>query len=138
MRRLLLAIIASTLLSLPAAFFAAAPLNSSQSEANSTFNSALGYVGMVNQSGYLFFYPNLTAAYADLNKSMGMISSSPQQSLYYASEARQNAMLQYEKLSSYRYYSAIAMAAFTVAIGAMLYFYMQPVKALHGSRGRRR
>ncbi len=134
MRRLVLAIIASALLSLPLTLFAATPLNSSQSEANSTFNNASAYVSYVNESSYLVFYPDLSAAYADLNKSANTILSSPQESMSYANDARQSAMLQYERINSYRYYSAAAMVVFTAAIAAILYFYMQPVKRRVGRK----
>ena len=81
----------------------------------------------MNESGYLFFSPNLAEAYNDLNKSASLISTDPGNAIAYASAARSSAMLQYEKMDAYRAYSIAAAAAFTLVMALILYAYMRPV-----------
>jgi hypothetical protein len=99
-----------------------------QSNAATALGSATAYVNYINESGYLIFSPNLTTAYNYLNKSSGMISTDPANAIAYANAARYGALQQYEKINSYRAYSIIGMAAFTVLMAAILYLYMQPVR----------
>jgi hypothetical protein len=69
--------------------------NYTVSYANATVASASAYVESVNQSGYLIFYPNLTQAYAYLNKANAAYNTSPDAAVIYAQEARASAAVQY-------------------------------------------
>lgn len=103
-------------------------------EANANFTSALSYVNYVNQSGYLVFSPNLTAAYSDLNRSAGLLNSSPARSINYSQAARQIATKQFSRINSYKAYSIAAVAAFTLIMAALLLFYMKPLKGRRHAR----
>ena len=131
MRSILLVLFASVLLLLPSVT-AATSQASAAATASSVYNAALSYISYVNQSSYLLFYPNLTTAYLDLNKSSGLLTSDPSNAIVYANAARQSAAQQYSRMAYYKCYSGIAVLAFTLVVAAMIYFYMQPVK-----RGRR-
>ena len=71
------------------------------SSANGIINGAQAYVDMVNQSGYLIFYPNLTQAYGYLNQASGIYNKSPDAAVLYANEAVDSARVQYNDIRSH-------------------------------------
>lgn len=77
--------------------------------ANQTINQTISYITAVNQSAYLIFYPNLTAAYSYINKAQKLSVSSPDGAVSYANLAYSSAQSQYEQLGAYRTESLIAM-----------------------------
>ncbi len=104
--------------------------SSTMAIANRSIGNATSYLQMVNESGYLFFYPkNLSTAYSYLNKSDSAYSNnSPALAIKYSDEAIAAARGSYSKLNYYRNASLIAMLIFTVIVGFFLYIHMKPVK----------
>jgi hypothetical protein len=96
---------------------------------NATITKAEGYVNLINQSSYIIFRPNLTAAYHYLNLSIEAYNKSDGTlSIRYASLAQQSAESAYSQISAYKYDSAAAMVAFTLFIGVILYIHMKPIR----------
>jgi hypothetical protein len=96
--------------------------------ANSTINSTANYIETINQSGYLLFYPNLSKAYSYLEKARSIYTKSPSAAVAYANQAEASAREQYATIGQYRLYSLVAAAIFTIAMGAILYLFMIPVR----------
>ncbi len=103
-----------------------------------TLNSATAYVNAINGSGYLIFYPNLTQAYGYLNKSQSALNASPNASEYYAGLAMNSAKVEYDRIESYKYYSALVLLVSTLMLGALIYLYLLPIKKVHAGRRQHR
>ncbi len=99
--------------------------NFSIQDANKTIASTYDYVSIINASGYLIFAPNLTLAYAYLNKSMSLYKTSPASAIFYAGKAREEADRAYAAISGYRTISLGVVAIFTLALGAILYRFIR-------------
>jgi hypothetical protein len=99
-----------------------------QQQANSIINNVTAYVSMVNQTGYLVFEPNLTAAYEYLNLSEGNLTTNPDLAVRYAYSAYASAQLQYEYAKRYESAEFPIVVLFTIAMLILLYKFMQPVK----------
>ena len=86
-------------------------------------NLTYSYVNSVNDSSYLIFYPNLTAAY----HYMSLASNAPDQGSAYAllNEARSSAMAQQIKINGYKEASAYVLAASTIGLVALLALLMR-------------
>jgi len=97
-------------------------------QANETLSNATAYVNIVNESGYLVFWPNLTQAYSYLNKSRTSLNGSPDSAVMYAGLAAGSAKASYERIGAYREDATLAALAFTVVMAVMLYRFMKPVK----------
>ena len=98
--------------------------------ANQSIQNATAYLRMVNQSGYLIFYPaNLSEAYIYLNKAESAYPDSPALSVEYAGIAASIARSSYARIGYYKNASLIVMLLFTAAMGLLLYMRMKPVKA---------
>lgn len=102
--------------------------------ANATISSALAYVNMVNQSGYLVFFPNLTQAYSYLQKAQGVYNSSPAAAVFYANKAVASAQAQYQSLRSNWLPSFAVMLALSAASAAAVIISMR--KAAKAKRKR--
>ncbi len=107
---------------------AAQVFTASMASANLTLQQAESTVAQVNESGYLIFYPNLTTAYADLSRAQKLYNTSPQSSLYWSQQSIAAANAQYQRISAYRYYSAIAMGALTLFFVFLLLRLFTPAK----------
>lgn len=102
--------------------------NYTKKSAAAVLANATAYVGTVNQSAYLVFYPKLKQAYADLNTSALLLNNSPNSSVEYANLAVQSARSSYENINTYRQVSVVGAILFTIASAALLYWFMKPVK----------
>ncbi len=96
-------------------------------QANATISQVTQYVNTVNESGYLIFEPNLSAAYRYLNKAISIYNMSPNTAVIYADNAYASAHQEYISISYYRTASLPIMIAFTVAMTILLYRFMVPV-----------
>jgi hypothetical protein len=105
--------------------------------ANQTINNAMSVIDAVNQSGYLLFYPNLTQAYAYLNRSMVLLNASPEASVLLANKAADDAMAQYSMISAYRQQSILAMLALTAVLALILSRLMRPVPVRSNSKSKK-
>ncbi len=128
MRRTLLLFSIASILALLPSLASASPANATAANATMALNSSYAYVNYINQSGYLIFTPNLTAAYSYLNKSASTLSVSPEEAEQYAALARQSAMEQYARISFYRYYSIAIVLVYTIIMAVVLYLFMQPIR----------
>ncbi len=81
------------------------------------------YVNTINQSGYLVFYPNLTASYRYISLAGNQTNSSTAYALL--SEARSSALAQNERMSSYKADSLYALALSSAVLLALLYALMR-------------
>lgn len=106
--------------------------NYSSAQANLTISSVSSYLRMVNSSSYLIFQPNLTAAYAYLNRSQALANTSPNQAVVYANLALESGKAEYSRTSYHRVASIPIMLAFTCAIALLLYRFMRPVNSKRG------
>ncbi len=108
---------------------AAQPLSITQAAAaNQTLSRAEAYVSLVNESGYLVFYPNLTQAYADLNKSMQLYNNSPGSAVVFANEAVDSARIEYARIQEYKEASFVVMLVISIVLVAVFLKIMKPVK----------
>jgi hypothetical protein len=132
MGRLLLAFVLSlSFVAAPA--WAQSSFNSTTaSYANETISNAAYYIEAVNESSYLVFYPNLTQAYADLFKAESLYNTSPATAVIYANKAVKEASGEYARISGYRNESAIAMAAITIVLAALIGRLAMPVRKQRG------
>jgi hypothetical protein len=96
-------------------------------QANQTLSNATAYVSIINESGYLVFYPNLAQAYSYLNESRQALNSSPSNSIVYADLALASAKSSYQKIGTYRGISLLGTMVFTIIVGLILYRFMKPV-----------
>jgi hypothetical protein len=112
-------------------------VNTSREFANRTINNALSVIDAVNQSGYLIFYPNLTQAYAYLNRSMTVLNASPEASVVLANKASNEAMSQYEQIGAYRQQSLVVMLALTVVLAVLLSRLLRPVAVRTGRKSKK-
>ncbi len=116
-----------------------ATLMQNNSSVSAVINQTAAYINTVNQSGYLIFYPNLTSSYSFLNKSKQAYGNNLSESMFYANRAKSSAEDAYTKIESYKYYSAITLLVLAIALGALIYLYMLPIKKGKAKRiGRRR
>ncbi|MGI0141791.1 MAG: hypothetical protein ACREBF_04050 [Candidatus Micrarchaeales archaeon] len=104
--------------------------------ANQTINQTMSYVNLVNQSGYLIFYPNLSGAYAYLAKAQNIYTTSPSSAILYANQAKAIAKEQYAQIGTYRTTSLAVMAILTVAFFIWLYGIMSPMKKIQNRKRR--
>lgn len=125
------------LLAAPFLFGAAASAQSmgysyGNSSIGQAINSTYSYIGTVNQSSYLFFYPNLTGAYNYIS----LARNESQINLTYAylllGKARASATLQQQLMLKYQQLSLSVLAALSVLLAAILYFFMRPVRQQAG------
>jgi hypothetical protein len=107
----------------------------SRQMANETLNMASNYVELVNESGYLLFYPNLTQAYADLASAERLFNTSPAGSVAFANKAVSDAKTQYETISAYRSDAFAVSLALAIVFALLLGRLMKPVK--RSASGRR-
>ncbi len=101
--------------------------STTQQYANQTLTSAINFVNLVNESGYVVFYPNLTQAYSDLANAERLYNASPSSSVFYANKAVDEANTQYQIIGRYRETAVISMLALTLISGLALYRLSQPV-----------
>lgn len=132
-----LAVAAAVMLALFGIAAAAQVSTSNVSYANQTLRQAEAVLAQVNESGYLVFYPNLTSAYANLAKAQQLYNKSPQSSVYYSQQAISEANAQYQEISVYKYYSALAMGALTLFFIFLLLKLFVPVRKARTAKRRR-
>jgi hypothetical protein len=109
--------------------------NSTKAFANTIINNTITIIEAVNESSYLIFSPNLTRAYADLNRSMLVYNVSPEASIVLANRAANDALTQYSLMSAYKEGSLVVMLAMTAVLALILSKVMKPVVKRHaGSR----
>lgn len=96
--------------------------------ANRTLNLTSNYVGLVNESGYLIFYPNLTQANADLASAQKLLNTSPASSVVLANKAANEAKAQYQLISTYRVEAFAVTLALSIVFALILGRLMKPVR----------
>jgi len=83
-------------------------------------NSTRSYVDEVNESGYLVFSPNLTAAYGYLNNATNMSHTDPAYAQVLLGKARESAEVQLANIDRYRTLSLYVMAVASVLLVVLL------------------
>ncbi len=96
--------------------------------ANALVTNVSNYVGLVNQSSYLVFHPNLNGAYFNLTLAQGNITTNPSAAVLYAEKANKSAYNQYLELQYSKGTALPVIVAFTLAMLIVLYKVMVPVK----------
>ena len=84
-------------------------------------NKTLAYIGNVNQSNYLIFYPKLEQAYSYVSRANSTFSKDPTQAYALLLDARESAAMQLDHMYNYRTISFYVMLVVTIATGAWLY-----------------
>jgi type VI protein secretion system component VasF len=111
-----------------ALLFYGTAVGAQSSNISAAINSTSSYIQQVNQSSYLIFYPNLTAAYNYL----GMAKNESQLNQDYAfsllSKADQSAKTQQALILRYQDVSVYTLAALAVFLAIVLYIFMKPNK----------
>lgn len=102
--------------------------NYTRAYANASIANATSYINKINESSYLIFTPDLRQAYSYLNKSELLMNTSPSTSIFYSELAVSSARMAYQKIGAYREVGALFISLFTIAVAAVLYRFMQPVK----------
>jgi hypothetical protein len=100
---------------------------------NSSISSTAAFINKVNQSGYLIFYPNLTAAYnylqlAKENSQSGNITSS----YILLAKAQQSAQLQLDSMDQYKSDSLYILIVSSILLAIILYMLMITKKSPKG------
>ena len=106
-------------------------------QARQIINETANYINLVNESGYLIFYPSLSEAYAYMNNATKFYNSSPDLAVSYALKAKQIALQEEEKLDSYKLISLISMLIFTIIMLLLLYLYMKPIRKIRSQKHRK-
>ncbi|MEM0200923.1 MAG: hypothetical protein QXD23_00785 [Candidatus Micrarchaeaceae archaeon] len=95
-----------------------------KTQAQLIINQSNSYIESVNQSGYLFFNPNLTQAYAYINRAEQTLNSSPDVSVSYAYSAQSSASIALDNIRKYGQYAFAGIFIITVFFGVLLYLLM--------------
>jgi hypothetical protein len=111
--------------------------SSNNSNISAAINSTSSYI-QVNQSSYLIFYPNLTAAYNYLGMAKNESQLNQDYALSLLSKADQSAKTQQGLILRYQDASAYALAVLAVFLTAVLYVFMRPSKKRKSSSKRPR
>ena len=106
-------------------------------QARQIINETANYINLINESGYLIFYPSLSEAYAYMNNATKFYNSSPDLAVSYALKAKQIALQEEEKLNSYKLISLISTLIFTIIMLVTLYFYMKPIRKIRPQKHRK-
>ncbi len=93
----------------------------SSAQARTIINQSIAYLNNINESGYLFFNPNLAQAYTYLNRSIELENSSPNTAIAYAYQAENSANTAFGRIDAYREYALVGVVAFTIIFGLFLY-----------------
>ena len=110
-------------------------VNYTRSQAANILSNTSAYVNRINESGYIFSYPNMSRSYAYLNEAAASLNQSPGSSVFYAEMSAAYARETYAEMDTQRpFYTGIAIAI-TFAAAFILYFLMIPVKK-GGSHGK--
>jgi hypothetical protein len=112
--------------------------SSNNSNISAAINSTSSYIQQVNQSSYLIFYPNLTAAYNYLGMAKNESQLNQDYALSLLSKADQSAKTQQGLILRYQDASAYALAVLAVFLTAVLYVFMRPSKKRKSSSKRPR
>ncbi len=92
----------------------------------SAINSTASFINMVNQSGYLIFYPNLTQAYSYLNLAKQDSQSNPGYSYLLLTRAKASAQAELNSIDQYRSDSLYILVIFAILLAILLYLLMMP------------
>ncbi len=95
-----------------------------KTQAQKIINQSISYINTVNQSGYLIFNPNLSQAYAYLNRAEQTVNSSPDTSVSYAYNAKYSAYSALQNIRKYSEYAFASVFIITVFFGILLYVLM--------------
>ncbi len=98
--------------------------NYNKTQAQAILNQSISYINMINQSGYLIFNPNLSQAYAYLNRAQQTINSSPDASVSYSYAAESSANDSFQNIRNYAQYAFAVMFMIALFFGILLYFLM--------------
>jgi hypothetical protein len=88
-------------------------------------NTTEAFVNRVNQSGYLIFYPNLTASYHDISLATNYSKSNASYAYSLLSIARENAQAQQLKIYQYKTYSLYVLILSALILLCVLYSLMK-------------
>ncbi len=98
--------------------------NYNSTQARTAINQSIAYINSINESGFLFFNPNLTQAYVYLNRSEQSYNSSPAAAVGYAHQAELSANTALGKIDYYRPYALVGIVIFSMIFGMILYLLM--------------
>ncbi len=101
-------------------------------------NSTSSFIKMVNQSGYLIFYPNLNVAYGYLNLAKEQSQKNVSYSYMLLAMARDSAQSQLNMIGQYKTESLYVLIISAAILAVVLYFLMIPRKTgvKSGRRGK--
>jgi hypothetical protein len=83
-------------------------------------NSTRSYVDTVNESAYLIFYPNLTAAYNYVDSAANVSHTNPAYAQVLLGKARESAEAQLAGIDRYKAWSFYALVATSVVLAVLL------------------
>lgn len=101
-------------------------------------NSTASYINMVNQSGYLIFYPNLANAYGYLNQARNQSQINPAYSYILLAKAMASAQSQEAQISQYKTDSLYVLTTLAFILVISVYLLMRPYKAAERGSKRRK
>lgn len=101
----------------------------SRGDANGILNQTSNYLGEVNESGYIIFYPNMTSPYSYLSDAYNALNASPDQAVAYANMSMGAAQEQYNRISAYKSESLVVMALLTLISAAVFYAFVMPSRS---------
>lgn len=96
------------------------------SNLTSAINGTQQLIESVNQSAYIVFYPNLTAAYNYLQQARNQTNAANVYLLL--SKAKASALQQQARINQYRDVSLFVLSAILVVLCLILYIFMRPYK----------
>lgn len=96
--------------------------NYNSTQALNIINQSISYINTINESGYLFFNPNLTQAYVYINRSEENYNSSPNTAVAFAYRAQDSAKEALGVIDEYRTYAFAGISAFSLLFGLLLLF----------------
>jgi hypothetical protein len=87
---------------------------------STAINSTRSYVNTVNESAYLIFYPNLTAAYGYIDNAVNVSHTNPAYAQVLLGKARESANAQLADIDRYKTWSFYVLAAVSVVLAVLL------------------
>lgn len=110
--------------------------NYTTTQVKTIINQSIAYINNINESGFLFFNPNLTKAYLYLNESFSSYNTSPNLAVAYAELAESSASNSLAVINNYRAYALVGSTAFTLIFGLWLYIIIFKNDVKKRSRGK--
>lgn len=101
---------------------------------SAAINQTEGFLETANQSAYLIFYPNMTAAYGYLHEAINASETNPTRSYAFLNSSVMAASAQLDRIYAYRTESLYALIAGMIVFAVLLRMAMTPVPREKGVR----